>query len=151
MVSPTTRRTRAGGLAAALGLLALATACGGGSSTTAASTTTSAPPTTAATATGPAESASPSSAGTSSSPGAPASPTAFTDATACATFGDRGVESRLMDVYADDAASATLVQEYAGAPAFQEALRQTVDLLRSSDGELEGDFLATACADQSTG
>ncbi|MBC3760718.1 hypothetical protein ACUN7V_09790 [Quadrisphaera oryzae] len=80
-----------------------------------------------------------------------ASAPAFTDATACATFGERGVESRLGEVYADDAASASLVREYAGAPAFQQALRQTVDLLRSSGGQLEGDFLATACADQPTG
>lgn len=90
-----------------------------------------------------------------SADGAPAttsaSAPAFTDATACATFGERGVESRLGEVYADDAASASLVREYAGAPAFQQALRQTVDLLRSSGGQLEGDFLATACADQPTG
>ncbi|PWJ55869.1 hypothetical protein SAMN06264364_102237 [Quadrisphaera granulorum] len=53
-----------------------------------------------------------------------------------------------MDVYADDAAATELVEEYVGAPAFQEALRNTVGLLRSSGGELEGDYLATACADQ---
>lgn len=129
------RRAPAGALVAALGLAALTAGCGGGSSPAGPGTTTS-------------TAASPSG---SSATSAAAGPTSFTDATACATFGDRGVESRLVDVYADDAASAALVQEYAGAPAFQEALRQTVELLRSSGGELEGDFLATACADQPTG
>jgi hypothetical protein len=129
------RRARAGALAAALGLAALTAACGDGSSPAGSGATSS-------------TTASPSA---SSATSAAAAPTSFTDATACATFGDRGVETRLVDVYADDAASAALVQEYEGAPAFQEALRQTVELLRSSDGELEGDFLATACADQPTG
>lgn len=126
-------------------------ACGGGPPATDASTTTSAPPSTAAPSPATSPSASPSSAATSSSPAGSASPTAFTDATACASFGERGVESRLVDVYADDDASEALVQEYAGAPAFQDALRQTLELLRSSDGELEGDFLATACQDQPAG
>lgn len=145
-MSDAPRRARAGGLVAALGLLALTAACGGGSSATASDTTASTAPTSSRSASESA-SANPSSGTTSAS----ASPTAFTDATACATFGDRGVESRLMDVYDDPSAAAALVQEYAGAPAFQDALRQTVELLESSDGELEGDFLATACADQPTG
>lgn len=70
---------------------------------------------------------------------------ATTDASACATFGDAGVEARLNDVYADQAASQALVAEYSGAPRFQEGLEQTLELLRSSGGELEGDFLAQAC------
>ncbi len=71
--------------------------------------------------------------------------TATTDETACAGSGTAGVEERLDDVYDDEAASQALVEEHAGAPRFQEGLEQTLELLRSSDGELEGDFLAQAC------
>lgn len=69
----------------------------------------------------------------------------MTDQSACAGFGQAGVEERLGEVYDDEAASRALVEEYAGAPRFQEGLQQTLALLRSSGGELEGDFLAQAC------
>jgi hypothetical protein len=71
--------------------------------------------------------------------------TGTTDESACAGFGEAGVEDRLGEVYDDEAASQALVDEYAGAPRFQEGLEQTLELLRSSGGELEGDFLAQAC------